>query len=94
MDIDIITQYILAIVPAFTAVVGMIVTLGVGIGKIKKANSETTTQVRELSDTDKELKRELKHVHQENAELKQQLAEVTARMKHLYFVEKPEDKGE
>ena len=94
MDIDIITQYILAIVPAFTAVVGMIVTLGVGIGKIKKANSETTNQVKELSSTDKELKRELKQVHQENVELKKQLTEVTARMKHLYFVEKPEDKEE
>lgn len=94
MDIDIITQYILAIVPAFTAVVGMIVTLGVGIGKIKKANSETTTQVKELSETDKALKRELRDVHKENAELKKQLNEVTARMKHLYFVEKPENKEE
>jgi predicted RNase H-like nuclease (RuvC/YqgF family) len=94
MDIDIITQYILAIVPAFTAVVGMIVTLGVGIGKIKKANSETTTKVTELSENDRALKRQLQDVHRENVELKKQLNEVTARMKHLYFVEKSEDKGE
>lgn len=94
MDIDIITQYILAIVPAFTAVIGMIVTLGVGIGKIKKANSETTTKVTELSENDRALKRQLQDVHKENVELKKQLNEVTARMKHLYFVEKPEDKGE
>lgn len=94
MDIDIITQYVLAIVPAFTAVVGMIVTLGVGIGKIKKANSETTTKVTELSENDRALKRQLQDVHRENVELKKQLNEVTARMKHLYFVEKPEDKEE
>ena len=93
MEIDVITQYILAIVPAFTAVVGMIVTLGVGIGKIKKANSETTSQVKELSETDKSLKKELREVHKENAELKKQLNEVTARMKHLYFVEKPDKEG-
>ncbi len=94
MELDIITQYVLAIVPAFTAVVGMIVTLGVGIGKIKKANSETSNQVRELSDNDKALKKQLVQVHKENAELKKQLNEVTARLKHMYFVEKPEDKEE
>lgn len=94
MDIDVITQYVLAIVPAFTAVVGMIVTLGVGIGKIKKANSETTSKVTELSETDKALKKQLKEVHRENAELKKQLNEVTARMKHMYFVEQPENKEE
>lgn len=90
MDIDIITQYVLAIVPAFTAVVGMITTLGIAIGKIKKANSETTQEVRELSENDKTLKKQLKEVHKENVELKQQLNEVTARMKHMYFVEKEE----
>lgn len=87
MDIDIITQYILAIVPAFTAVVGMIVSLGVGIGKIKKANSETKAEVKELSDNDRALKKQLREVHKENAELKHQLNEVMAKMKHMYFVE-------
>lgn len=94
MDIDIITQYVLAIVPAFTAVVGMITTLGIAIGKIKKANSETTQEVRELSENDKALKKQLKEVHKENVELKQQLNELSARMKHMYFVEKPEHKEE
>lgn len=94
MDIDIITQYILAIVPAFTAVVGMVVTLGVGVGKIKKANRETTDKVEEVSRGDKELKRQLADVHKENVELKQQLKEVMARMKHLYFVEQEETKEE
>lgn len=94
MDLDIITQYVLAIVPAFTAVVGMITTLGIAIGKIKKANSETTKEVKTLSENDRALKRQLIEVHKENVELKKQLNEVNARMKHLYFVEKPEDKEE
>ena len=88
MELDAITQFILAIVPAFTAVVGMITTLGIAVGKIKKANSETTQEVKALSENDKALKKQLRDVHKENAELKKQLNEVTARMKHMYFVDK------
>jgi len=94
MNIDVITQYILAIVPAFTAVMGMVVTLGVGIGQIKKANKDTTAEVRNISEGDRALKRQLAEAHKENVELKKQLIEVTARLKHMYFVEKPEDKEE
>lgn len=90
MELDTITQFILAIVPAFTAVVGMITTLGIAIAKIKKANSETKDEVRAMSENDRALKRQLRDVHKENAELKKQLNEISARMKHLYFVEKPE----
>ena len=92
MILDAISQYILAIVPSVTAVIGMIVALGVGIGQIKKANKESTSEVREVSKNDKELKRQLRDVHKENVELKEQLNEVLARMKHMYFVDKPEDK--
>lgn len=87
MDIDIITQYLLALVPAVTAVAGMITTVGIAIAKIKKANVETKEEVKNLSDTDKALKKELREVHKENAELKHQLNEVMAKMKHMYFVE-------
>ena len=92
MEISAISQFIISIVPAVTAVIGMIVALGVGIGKIKKANSETTKEVKDLSKTDKELKAELRNVHKENAELKKQLNEVAARLKHMYFVEKEEER--
>lgn len=90
MDIDIITQYILALVPAVTAIAGMITTVGIAICKIKKANKETTAKVEEVSQNDKFLKRQLTETHRENAELKRQLAKLTARMDHLYFVEKDE----
>lgn len=90
MEIDVITQYVLAIVPAVTAVAGMITTVGVAIGKVRKANAETAKEVREMSKGDKELKTQLREVHKENVELKKQLNEVTARMKHMYYVEEDE----
>ena len=94
MELSTISQFIISIVPAVTAVIGMIVALGVGIGKIKKANSETKQEVKILSDGDKALKKQLKEVQKENAELKSQLNEVLARMKHLYFVEDRQSKEE
>lgn len=90
MNIDVITQYILSIVPAVTAVAGMITTVGIAIAKIKKANAETKEEVKNLSETDRDLKKQLREMHKENAELKHQLNEVMARMKHMYFVEKTE----
>lgn len=90
MNIDVITQYILSIVPAVTAVAGMITTVGIAIAKIKKANTETKEEVKNLSASDRALKAQLNDVHKENIELKKELAEVMARMKHMYFVEETE----
>lgn len=91
MILDAISQYILAIVPSVTAIIGMIVALGVGIGQIKKANSDATKEVREVSRNDSDLKRQLREMHKENMELKKQLTEVLARMKHMYFVEEEKE---
>lgn len=87
MNIDIITQYLLAIVPAFTAVVGMVVTLGVGIGKIKKANKETTDTVKEVSAESRALAKQNRELKKENKELKESLNKITARMEHMYYIE-------
>ena len=91
MELDIITQYILAIVPAFTAVVGMVTTLGVAIGKIKKANKDATAEVKEAHNENVELRRELRETVAENKELKQHLNKITARMEHMYWVEDKEE---
>lgn len=90
MELDIITQYILAIVPAFTAVVGMVTTLGVAIGKIKKANKEATEEVKEAHNENVELRRELRETVKENKELKTHLNKITAKMEHMYWVEEEE----
>lgn len=94
MDIDVITQYILSIVPAFTAVVGMIVTLGVGIGKIKKANKDTINEVREnskgLKRANEALKDELVNVYKDNVEIKKQMTKLMAKVEHIHFVDDKE----
>ena len=90
MEIDAITQFILAIVPAFTAVVGMITTLGVAIGKIKKANKETTDLVQETNKENVNLRHKLNIVMKENAELKKEQRKINARLDHMYFIDKEE----
>lgn len=90
MELDIITQYILAIVPAFTAVVGMVTTLGVAIGKIKKANKDTTELVQETHSENKELRKQLTTVMEENAELKREQRKINAKLDHVYFIDKEE----
>lgn len=79
-QIDTITQYVLAIVPAVTAIMGMIVVIGVGIGKIKKAlveNAESVERVgsesRAIKTQNAELKRQNIELKKENAELKKTL---------------------
>jgi hypothetical protein len=49
MEIDLITQYILTLTPAVSAIIATIVALGVGIGQIKKANIMTTETVTSIS---------------------------------------------
>lgn len=90
MEIDAITQFILAIVPAFTAVVGMVTTLGVAVGKIKKANKDATTEIKEAHKENMNLRQKLNIVMEENAELKRSLNKITAKMEHMYWVEEEE----
>lgn len=88
--IDAVTQYILALVPAVTAVVGMITIFGVGIGKIRKANKDATNEIKETHKENLELRRELRETMKENKELKQSLKKVTAKMEHMYYIEEKE----
>jgi len=68
--IDVVTSYILALTPAVTALMGIIAAVVVGIRKIKNSNEETVEKVTEY---EKELKKQLVEVQQENIELKQTL---------------------
>ena len=88
--LDAVTQYLISITPAVTAIVGAITVVGVGIGKIKKANKDATNEIKEMHDENVELRKELKEVAKENKELKQSLRKVTARMEHMYYVEEKE----
>lgn len=74
MNIDIVTQYILAIVPAVTAIMSMVVLVGVGIGKIRKANQITESKVDELTKSNKTIIEQNNALKKENIELKQILS--------------------
>ena len=75
-QIDTITQYVLAIVPAVTALMGMIVVIGVGIGKIKNALKGNIESVEKLGEESKAIKRENAELKRQNIELKRENAEI------------------
>lgn len=79
-QIDAITQYILAIVPAVTALMGMIVLVGVGIGKIKAANRDTASKIEDMSRGQKALKDANNELRKENIELKKALIELNKKI--------------
>ena len=83
MVIDEITQYILAIVPAVTALVGMIVTIGVGIGTIKKALAGTEERVERSTKSSRELKKQLVEVVKQNEEVKKENVELAKALVEL-----------
>lgn len=89
--LDAITQYILALVPAVTALVGMAVCVGVGVGKIRKANRDTVDSIDTISRKSQSLESQLQSVHAENVELKRQLRKVMAKLEHVHIVDKKED---
>lgn len=89
--LDAITQYILALVPAVTALVGMAVCVGVGVGKIRKANRNTVDSIDTISRKSQSLESQLQEVHKENVELKRQLRKVMAKLEHVHIVDEKED---
>ena len=93
MIIDEITQYILAIVPAVTALVGMIVTIGVGIGAIRKANNITSEKVDRLSERQKTFIDQNSELKKENAELRKTLIELNKKIDIIDTI-KAVNKGE
>ena len=85
--LDAITQYILALVPAVTALVGMAVCVGVGVGKIRKANRDTVDSIDRVSKKSQSLESQLQDVHAENVQLKKQLRKVMAKLDHVHIVD-------
>ena len=88
--IDTITNYIISLVPAVTAVAGMLSVMGIAIAKVKKAHNEATNEIKETHKSDVELRKELAEVVKENRELKQSIKKITARMEHMYYIEEEE----
>lgn len=84
VNIDAITQYILSLTPAITALIGVIVVIAVGVGKVKNAlkdNGEaverTSSRSSKAIDALVEQNRDLK---KENAELRKALIELNKKL--------------
>ena len=80
MNIDVITQYILSIAPAVTAIMGMVVVIGVGIGKIKKALAGNEETVERISSRTKEIEKLNIELKRENIELKKAIIELNKKI--------------
>ena len=89
--IDLITQYIVAIGPAVTALIGVIVTIAVGVGAVKKAISGSDEKIERISKKDREIINKLeqannelmkanREVRAENKEIKQTLMELNRKI--------------
>ena len=91
MELDLITQYVLALAPAITSIISMVVALGVGIGHIRKATNLTVSEVKEnskaMSERQSSLEAQLSAVHRENAELKKNLNRVMKKLENVYIKE-------
>ena len=84
VSIDAITQYILSLTPAITALIGVIVVIAVGVGKVKNAlkdNGETVerTSTRSSKAIDSLIEQN-KELRAENKELKKALIELNKKI--------------
>lgn len=86
--LDAITQYILALVPAVTALTGMAVMIGVSIGKIKRSVNLVDGSLGTIKSQSKFLEAQLSAVQKENVELKKQMTKLMKKVEHIHFVDK------
>jgi septal ring factor EnvC (AmiA/AmiB activator) len=101
MELDVIMQYILSLVPSFTAVIGMVVCIIVGINKIRKSSAEAEKAVKDIRNENfvlrlnlKEYDTDFKAMHNKISEMEAKLRKISARMDHVYIVDKEEKKEE
>lgn len=84
-------NYIIEFSPAITAFIGIVVSLIVGIKKIKQHNNETLDEIKganakiiELYQEEVEKRQE---IQRENQELKKDLRKMMAKLNHVHFEE-------
>ena len=77
---DVLTQYLIELTPAVTAVIGIVVALIVGIKKIKAANKETVDDVKA---TNKQMREANEVLMRQNLELKDTLEKTIKEIKHI-----------
>lgn len=89
--LDEITQYILALVPAVSAIMGMVVIVGIGVGKIKNSVNSVDGSLDTIKSENKFLKAQLSVVQKENIEIKREMTKLMKKVEHIHFVDKREE---
>ena len=86
MNIDTVTQYVLAIAPSATAVISCVAALFVMIGKVKKVVSSSEKRI-ESAKGEKADREELLSLRRENAALKKEHEMLMKKLKGVRFEE-------
>ena len=89
MEISEITALILGLAPALTAVIGVIVSIVVGIKRIKHDNTDTLNECRKQNasviENVAQIAQKNDELTRENAELKRDLRRVMAKLNHVHI---------
>lgn len=89
MEISEITALILSLAPAATAVIGVIVSLIVGIKRIKHDNTDTLNECRKQNasviENVAQIAQKNDELTRENAELKRDMRKIMAKLNHVHF---------
>ncbi len=91
MEISQITALIISLAPTISAVLGIIVSLAVGIKRIKQANRDTLDECRkqnaEVVIKVEHVAKDNENLKRENEELKKDLRKVMAKLCHVHIVD-------
>ena len=91
MAINEITALIMSLAPTISAVIGIIISVVVGIKRIKQANTDTLEECRKQNASVvknvAQIAQKNDELTRENAELKRDLRKVMAKLNHVHFEE-------
>lgn len=89
MEINEITALIMSLAPTISAVIGIIVSVAVGICRIKQANRDTLDECRKQNasviENVAQIAQKNEDLTRENEELKKDLRKVMAKLNHVHF---------
>jgi len=89
MEISEITALIMSMAPTISAVIGIIVSVAVGISRIKQANRDTLDECRKQNasviENVAQIAQKNEDLTRENEELKKDLRKVMAKLNHVHF---------
>ena len=91
MAINEITALIMSMAPTISAVIGIIVSVAVGIGRVKQANRDTLDECRKQNaavvENVAQIAQKNEELTRENEELKKDLRKVMAKLNHVHIVD-------